>query len=1148
MLQPMLFIGLGGAGGKTIRALKLTLERELIAAGHTSGIPIAWQFLHIDVVRDGINFPAPLMPDDEFLKVAPAGIRYADMVERLKSLGDERAQQEILSGWAIPASPINIGMGAGQVRAIGRLAGLASAQEIRNALEHKITLLNSPTAMVDLTQLSMQLKVSQPIQYPKAFIFSSLTGGLGSGIFSDVKKILESCANNPWTSNPTSFLYTADVFESIRFSQNQMTSNMLGAINEIVSDQFNSVSSSSELLFQMLGLPPSAIAGFNNSVRETHFLVGARSISGFDISNGPTEAGMDHVFRVVGESLAGVLTNDRLAFWLESISNLSSDARLSVDLSGLAPSSQSKYASRGFLGIGFNQITVGSDKLLNYVADAITKEQVRALLWPDLDFDFAIDDPARISMVKSQAATSLKFLSPTERDEEVRFDVHLQDSIVSELVKSHVAQFSHEVIVKNLPEKSQDVETFSRSIIRTWLDESESHLAKCKEDVSSNAAKWIVETQETLLQKIAQSIIADGFAAVIEALDELIRTIEDEYVHVARREYSEYEAVLKGLNPNAFQRRLFDIYDGIKSISSSDQVRLLEIENSVRKMVGMEIEKYALSLSLNIFSDISEKFLQPIRNSLIDARFELLANIKSDMYSPMEWPNFTDFPEWGSAKVPGKYLPSTGERILIQPSDYERLYESNTEHRNDGKSAFSKSISASFMNSVITHGLSSGSYEQLIQGEKWITGVREAQTNIGEAPQSVAMIFQTNLSSLRERNRRWLQEKNTSFNNFINLSISEYVEELGIDPVESQQRTTTFLLHFQQLAYRSSPLLSVNSKALTHFVSSNNAPIGSPLIEVTKVPFGQNSTIGKTCLQILNSFGIDTSNQSYVDNIFDPLAKVQSIWALSATKGKLPYWAIESLTDPILRKVHSSQSSMGTWLSFWEGRRTRPLLDSIPLEGEIRRSIITGWFIAALLGMRKIEAGPFGRSAQILNPYSISKHWSSLPTPLLENSQSDAKQLSWMLPGVLSSVSIALSAFGRTGNHEHIESYLLLKHFGREVTTQLKNRDSWDLLGIGDELPDCEPQKSRFISEWVLAGELPAGASKALPILQEQIDSGAPRKDALIEVITTLESEYNKFWTDLKEVAWFMMPGTWELRDELNLAFNDLREYIHNLS
>jgi len=73
MLTPLLIIGLGGSGGKTIRAMKQTLSRKLESAHYTDGLPAAWQFLQIDTTIDGVDYPAPMLPADEVHSVVPPG-------------------------------------------------------------------------------------------------------------------------------------------------------------------------------------------------------------------------------------------------------------------------------------------------------------------------------------------------------------------------------------------------------------------------------------------------------------------------------------------------------------------------------------------------------------------------------------------------------------------------------------------------------------------------------------------------------------------------------------------------------------------------------------------------------------------------------------------------------------------------------------------------------------------------------------------------------------------------------------------------------------------------------------------------------------------------------------------------------------------
>ena len=106
MIRPLLIIGVGGAGGKTIRAMKQELNRILESSGYTEGLPDAWQFLHIDTTRDGTDFPAPMLPADEFHCVVPSGASYADILGSITARCSHEEQQIVLAGWGFPTPNI----------------------------------------------------------------------------------------------------------------------------------------------------------------------------------------------------------------------------------------------------------------------------------------------------------------------------------------------------------------------------------------------------------------------------------------------------------------------------------------------------------------------------------------------------------------------------------------------------------------------------------------------------------------------------------------------------------------------------------------------------------------------------------------------------------------------------------------------------------------------------------------------------------------------------------------------------------------------------------------------------------------------------------------------------------------------------------
>jgi hypothetical protein len=261
-----------------------------------------------------------------------------------------------------------------------------------------------------------------------------------------------------------------------------------------------------------------------------------------------------------------------------------------------------------------------------------------------------------------------------------------------------------------------------------------------------------------------------------------------------------------------------------------------------------------------------------------------------------------------------------------------------------------------------------------------------------------------------------------------------------------------------------------------------------------------------------------------------------------------PLWAIPSLIEPILHSIALSKNQSQTWKQFWDGRRARPLTECIPFETEIRRSIITGWFVATLLGMRKVTLLPEGRTVQIWNPTLKTPEWSSFPSPLLATHNEDSRHESWVLPQLLISAGIALADFGKSGNHEFINGYRLLKYLGREVTTAFENRDHWDGNGRGDTLPTGVVDQSRYLLSWVRYGQLPDGSNGLSRALESSISSNPDRRAALIQTVEVIRAQYSDIWNEFSSTAWHYLPETWELREDIDLALNDILKYVKEIA
>jgi hypothetical protein len=145
------------------------------------------------------------------------------------------------------------------------------------------------------------------------------------------------------------------------------------------------------------------------------------------------------------------------------------------------------------------------------------------------------------------------------------------------------------------------------------------------------------------------------------------------------------------------------------------------------------------------------------------------------------------------------------------------------------------------------------------------------------------------------------------------------------------------------------------------------------------------------------------------------------------------------------------------------------------------------------------------------------------------------------------SAGIALANFGKTGNPEFIHGYRLLKYLGREVTTSMANRDMWDVNGAGDLLPTGARSQSYYLKNWVISGEMPDKNLELLQLLQESLASSDSRSAALIQAVEVIRAQYNDIWNELSSTAWHYLPETWELREDIDLALNDILKYVKDI-
>jgi hypothetical protein len=137
--------------------------------------------------------------------------------------------------------------------------------------------MHSPTALPELQTVASTLGVALDESTPQVFIISSLGGGTGSGMFTDVAELVKRATQEEWGDRAISILYTPDVFRSLGLMGKLIPSNSFAAMNELLAGEGTGLSESTDLLYSKSGIPFREARRENTFGSRTNILVGSDS-------------------------------------------------------------------------------------------------------------------------------------------------------------------------------------------------------------------------------------------------------------------------------------------------------------------------------------------------------------------------------------------------------------------------------------------------------------------------------------------------------------------------------------------------------------------------------------------------------------------------------------------------------------------------------------------------------------------------------------------------------------------------------------------------------------------------------------------------------------------------------------------------------
>jgi hypothetical protein len=1048
----MLFVGVGGSGGNTVRAIRQILTERLEALKWEGDFPQCWQTLWIDTItiqaRGG--FPSPLLPLDSYLGLLPSGLSHQNIQDQIINSTPASRRNEVLAGWLqrpwhIPITRHYHG------RAIGRTVGVSQFGAMNRFLTDAHNRLTSVQAHKDLDRLNQLFDLPVSAQFPctSVFVISSMAGTSGSGLFQDVAQLIKSI--NPALDDFMHvMLYCADVF-SLSIPENMLKSvpgNTLGALSEVVNGVWREkMTSASSFFFDEVGRPP---IGQRYGGRH-HWLIGAKNN---DCVLGATTK---EIYYAVGSSLASLTTSPAIQQWLDEYlvvrtfpysATMTDKTRLKV--------ANNLFHYQPFAAMGFSRISMGLDRFVKYGAECITRKAVGNLLWPDFEpvsKDQSMNRNVQIETRADQLWTG--FLDDSGLRE------RNPDNAVLDALKgqdSFYANFANECIANAAGrDSSLDPSTWEQRIMNYFNANRVKLLTAEKPSVFESVQNWTQEIQKRVLAATAGVVVSGGLYVTVELLKKLRKEVE----FLIKTELPSDAEQKKNLTDEIRGRVLQFLSSGKAKIERSDQ-EIQKVQDTVKKGISFLGEVDRIMIAIELLADLDENFLAP----LLEAMSNEIENFRSERANDdaYNFSSFSSFPTSDKASVQERFAPPNTEQTLIDYKEFPKLLRewSQAALEPEHQSAWEIRMTERALLGIPFDKTGDGSDQKLIETRlSWQPKNSNYRASIGNAQRASFSIY-ANIVDIYERAKSMINLHAGSLSNQVNMGIRPYLENLA-DSSEKSKRQKDFEVKFNSALSYSKPMVEENIKVLN--AVHPGAPAGN-FFFLSEVPL-DNLEIQSRIVSIFTSHTMDRSSLE-----FNHSDSTREITIFSTTKGGRNPVVFDSLMKPIHRDWLSSSLYTDSVKSFWEYKRTKPAPESIPVAEEVLKNMFLGWFALSLTDLRKVvDTDPNkGRKVSV---YSYNeKSWVDFPHPLL--GLGDAPPGSFdTFPAVLNSLSIALLEVNATESITPLFAYHALMDAGTDIDDDQEygvNRVLSDYVqGIGPVITDpsltMEQRKASLIED-----------------------------------------------------------------------------------
>ena len=87
----------------------------------------------------------------------------------------------------------------------------------------------------------------------------------------------------------------------------------------------------------------------------------------------------------------------------------------------------------------------------------------------------------------------------------------------------------------------------------------------------------------------------------------------------------------------------------------------------------------------------------------------------------------------------------------------------------------------------------------------------------------------------------------------------------------------------------------------------------------------------------------------------------------------------------------------------------------------------------------------------------------------------------------------------------------------------------------------------KILRDWITKGTKPS-QFEVSDMLSGQLtqDGISGRAESLKSTVVEIRNQYKNAWESYKDVTWSKLPETWEIKDDIDIAFEDIVNYVSN--